>query len=97
MNQKGKRQLNRQRFAKLEEIRSAQVERQAAGLINANQQGQHAVNQAPLPRLVSKIQVFFKLMLNEDDEWEYAAEPMTNWHRDIVAAKCILYKGLYIQ
>lgn len=90
---KGKRQLRHERLQKKAEILREHDERRAAGQNNVDEPVQHAVYQAPLPRLVSKIQAFFKLMLNDNDEWEYVAEPTTNWHRDIVAAKCILYKG----
>lgn len=44
-------------------------------------------------RLVSKVQVFFKRHANEDGDLVYVADRKTVWHRDIVAAKCILYKG----
>jgi len=48
-----------------------------------------------MQRLVSKIVRYFKLELNDSDEWVYAPhQTTTNWHRDIVAAKCILYKGI---
>lgn len=63
---------------------------------NFNQPG-NAVNPIrPIKqnRLVSKIVVFFKRHVNEDGDLVYIAEPKTVWHRDIVAAKCILYKGM---
>lgn len=52
-------------------------------------------NRPDAQRLVSKITVFFKKHLNVAGEW-IADETQTKtvWHRDIVAAKCILYKGI---
>ncbi|XP_031616961.1 uncharacterized protein LOC116336903 [Contarinia nasturtii] len=48
----------------------------------------------PQPRLVPKIVVLFKMELNDAGEWVYVAmQTKTVWDRDIVAAKCIMYKG----
>lgn len=49
-------------------------------------------------RLVSKINVYFKNWQpnHETGNWqeEIALKLKTVWHRDVVAAKCILYKGM---
>lgn len=74
--------------------RQMQLARREKRQANVNQPVRQAVNRTPKPRLVSKIIVFFKMMLNDAGEMEYTAEKTTNWHRDIVAAKCILYKGM---
>lgn len=48
--------------------------------------------------LVSKLSISFKnWQLNTDNTWIDSSQPFqqnTVWHRDIVAAKCILYKGM---
>lgn len=45
--------------------------------------------------LVSKIIVFYKCYLNDAGDLVYFDDQTkTVWHRDIVAAKCILYKGI---
>lgn len=70
--------------------------REAAGQNDVNQPVGQAQNRAPQPRLASKIQVFVKKMLNDAGEFVLNGMPTTtNWHRDIVAAKCIMYKGMY--
>lgn len=50
--------------------------------------------------LVPKITQWFKnWQLNADNTWNDSRHPhqlKTVWHRDIVAAKCILYKGKFI-
>lgn len=70
VSKKGKQQLRRERLQKKATILLEHAEPRAAGQINVNVPGQYAENQAPSPRLVSEIQVFFKL--NDDDEREYA-------------------------
>lgn len=84
----GKRHLKRERRQKRIEI-----EREHAN--NVNQPAQIAAFPAPKPRLVSKIKINFKMMLNDAGECElFDDQATTVWHRDIVAARCILYKGM---
>lgn len=58
--------------------------------------GQGLIPQNP-GRLMSKVQRYFKnWQLIEDEDgtlFVQCEETTTVWHRDIVAAKCILYKG----
>lgn len=88
------RQLNKLRKEKRVEIERHQHQQQQPQQ-NVNQPG-NAVNPTrPIKqRLVSKIVIFYKRFVNENGGLEYAAEEKTVWHRDIVAAKCILYKGI---
>lgn len=50
-------------------------------------------------RLVSKVVKFFRnwqLNIGEDDVvYADCGQKTTVWHRDVVAAKCILYKGMH--
>lgn len=50
-------------------------------------------------RLVSKVVKFFKnWQLNTGEDglvYVDCGQKNTVWHRDLVAAKCILYKGMY--
>lgn len=47
-------------------------------------------------RLGTKINKYFKTMLpnEDDDEMVYFFGSTVVWHRDVVAAKCIMYKGM---
>lgn len=87
------RQLKKMRKEKREEIERHRQQQQPQQ--NVNQQW-NVVNptRPAAQRLVSKIVKFYKWLENENGDLEYTAEEKTVWHRDIVAAKCILYKGI---
>lgn len=102
VSQLGKRQLKKLREEKKAELDAA---RRAARQANINlpevnepivrRTFRYRPNRPAKERLVSKIVVFFKKMLNDAGEWEpIPDESKTVWHRDTVAAKCILYKGI---
>ena len=80
ISKKSNRKYQRERRAKVEEYRR----------LNLNPYFSHG--------LVSKLKISFKnWQLNTDNTWTDSDHPhqlKTVWHRDIVAAKCILYKGI---
>lgn len=89
------RQMQRRRKQKRIELEQQQ-QGEEAGRNNVNQQVRMAANpNRPVKqRLVQKIVTFFKKHQNDAGDWIYAiVRTKIVWHRDIAAAKCILYKG----
>lgn len=85
--------LSNRALTKRRKEERALIEQQQQQNVNQPHGAMNPTRPSHKQRFVSKIQVFFKWHENEDGDLVYLAEPKTVWHRDIVAAKCILYKG----
>lgn len=93
ISKKSNRQLQLERFEKEAELLEHIVNPELPPV-----ERKKYIKQALAPRLVSKIKVIFKTWVLDPvsgDIVDAVHAPKTVWHRDIVAAKCILYKGTF--